>query len=243
MNNAESLGGASNNRPGSIEAFRSRWANEPLALIGGLSAALVHDLRNPIATISAGAELLMSMNVACPQSRRLASNIHRASVRVEGLVQELLRVACGSLEESEDCNLAELVDSAFECIVDAAESQGVHVEILIPGRIQLSLKRERMKRVFINMMSNALESMLEGGRLRISGRVNRNDAVVEIDDTGRGIPNQVRQKLFEPFVTRGKSNGIGLDLRFRDRPYWITAATSGSGRNPKGARSSICDCR
>lgn len=62
------------------------------------------------------------------------------------------------------------------------------------------------------MMSNALESMLAGGRLRVSGRVNRNDAIVEIDDTGKGIPCRLRQKLFQPFVTTGKSNGIGLGL-------------------------------
>jgi two-component system sensor histidine kinase PilS (NtrC family) len=132
MNKGESSGGACHNGSGSIKALGSHRANEPLALIGGLSAALVHDLRNPIATISTGAELLMSMNVACPQSRRLALNIYRGSARVERLVQELVSVACGSLEESESCNLAEVVDSAFECIVDAAESQRVHVEILLP---------------------------------------------------------------------------------------------------------------
>jgi signal transduction histidine kinase len=152
------------------------------------------------------------MNVACPHSRRLALNLYRASVRVERLVQELVSIARGSLEESEKCNLAELVNTAFECILDAAESQGVDVEIFIPSRIQLMLKRERMKRVFVNMMSNALESMLAGGRLRISGRVDHDDAIVEIDDTGKGIPRQLRQKLFRPFMTSGKSNGIGLGL-------------------------------
>jgi signal transduction histidine kinase len=212
MNKAECLGSAPDNGPSSMKALRNSRANEAMALVGELSAALVHDLRNPIAAISAGAELLMSMNDVCPQSRRLALNIYSASVRVERLVQELVSIARGGLEESENCKLAELVDSAFECILDAARSQGVDVEIFIPSRIQLKLRRERMKRVFVNMMSNALESMLAGGRLRISGRVDGDDAIVEIDDTGEGIPYQLRQKLFQPFVTSGKSNGIGLGL-------------------------------
>jgi len=71
-----------------------------------------------------------------------------------------------------------------------------------------------MERAFLNMMINALESMPAGGRLCIAGRVDGNDVIVNIDDTGRGIPSHLRHRLFQPFSSDGKKNGIGLGLTF-----------------------------
>jgi signal transduction histidine kinase len=69
-----------------------------------------------------------------------------------------------------------------------------------------------MERVFLNMVINSLELMPAGGRLCISAKVGRSEVVVDIDDTGPGVPDHVRRGLFQPFLSSGKKNGIGLGL-------------------------------
>src|SRR3978361_738765 len=68
-----------------------------------------------------------------------------------------------------------------------------------------------MERVFLNLITNAVEAMPEGGRVEIRAERNGTGVVVTVDDTGPGIPASVRQRLFEPFVTSRK-NGLGLGL-------------------------------
>ena len=68
-----------------------------------------------------------------------------------------------------------------------------------------------MERVFLNLISNAIEAMPSGGLISISAVRNGNGILVEVNDTGPGIPDEVRTRLFQPFVTSGK-NGLGLGL-------------------------------
>jgi signal transduction histidine kinase len=76
----------------------------------------------------------------------------------------------------------------------------------------VALARSRIERVFFNLIINAFEAMQGGGEVRIRGRQAGNYVVVEIEDTGPGIPNEIRERIFHPFVTAGKVNGLGLGL-------------------------------
>ena len=78
--------------------------------------------------------------------------------------------------------------------------------------IELPLARSRIKRVFFNLITNALEAMPGGGELRIGARKAGNHVLIEMEDTGPGIPHDIRDRVFEPFITSGKTNGLGLGL-------------------------------
>jgi signal transduction histidine kinase len=85
--------------------------------------------------------------------------------------------------------------------------------------------------VFFNVITNALEAVSGGGEIRIKTMKNRNWVRVEIEDTGPGIPPEIRDRIFEPFVTVGKTNGLGLGLALSRRAVldqggdmWIEAA-------------------
>jgi signal transduction histidine kinase len=185
---------------------------ESAATLAKVSASLIHDLRNPLATICVGAELLMNVDLSCPQSRVLASNIYRASQRVEQLFRELIDISRGNRELPEVCKLVDVVQGALEQITGATEFQDMYVAVVVPDWIQLRLERKRMERVFLNMMINSLESMPKGGMLRISATTGANDVVVDIDDTGHGVPGPIRRRLFQPFLSSNKKNGTGLGL-------------------------------
>jgi signal transduction histidine kinase len=197
----------------SIQQARAELVRqERISTIGRLSSSIVHDLRNPLAAIYGGAEMLVDNDLSEPQMKRLAGNIYRASRRMQGLLQDLLHVSRGKTASPEIARLREVASAAIESVREAAEAQDVRVSLEIPGDIELYLERNRIERVFTNLVSNAMEAMPGGGKIRISARIDRDAALVEVSDDGPGIAPQIRANLFQPFVTAGKKNGLGLGL-------------------------------
>ena len=197
----------------SIQSARAELIRqERIATIGRLSSSIVHDLRNPLAAIYGGAEMLVDTELSPPQMKRLAANIYRASRRIQELLQDLVNVSRGKSKSAEMCNLREVVQAACEASAAAAESQGVSISFEPGEEIELPIERARMERVFLNLIGNALEAMPGGGAIHIAERVDRESVLVQITDTGPGILPSIREKLFEPFVSAGKKNGLGLGL-------------------------------
>lgn len=202
-----------NNMCASLQEARDELIrHERIATIGRLSSSIVHDLRNPLAAIYGGAEMLVDSDLAPAQSRRLAGNIYRASRRIQELLQDLVNISRGKAEEVEQCSLLDIVTAAQEVVTPAADAQGVAIEVEAPGGVELPLERARMERVFLNLMNNALEAMPEGGKLRVSMVQDGEFVTVHVDDTGPGISAAIRSQLFQPFVSAGKKNGLGLGL-------------------------------
>lgn len=188
--------------------------HERIATIGRLATSIVHDLRNPLAAIYGGAEMLVDGHLSTEQVRRLAGNIYRSSRRIQELLQELVDTGRGTTAGSEVCRLNDIVSAAYEVYAGAAGAQSVTVEIDVPQEIELPMERARMERVFLNLIDNALAAMPKGGRLRISAESSPDSVIVRVQDSGPGIAPQIRHQLFQPFVTSGKKNGVGLGLAF-----------------------------
>jgi signal transduction histidine kinase len=186
--------------------------HERIATIGRLSASIVHDLRNPLAAIYGGAEMLVDRELPSGHVKRLAANIYQASRRIQELLQELLDVSRLKSRAPEMCRLRELASAACDALSSVAESQNVRLLVSIPPEIELSLDRSRMERAFLNLIGNALEAMPDGGEVRISAAQEEDWVRVEVADTGPGIAPEIRSKLFQPFVSAGKRNGLGLGL-------------------------------
>jgi signal transduction histidine kinase len=185
---------------------------ERISTIGRLSSSIVHDLRNPLAAVYGGAEMLVDSELTAPQVKRLAANIYRASRRIQELLQDLLNVSRGSARGAEICKLREVAEAGCQSLLAAADTQRVHLQVEIPEAIELPLERNRMERVFANLAGNALEMMPDGGRILISASAENGFVVVEVRDTGPGIAPEIRDNLFEPFVSAGKKSGLGLGL-------------------------------
>jgi signal transduction histidine kinase len=185
---------------------------ERISTIGRLSGSIVHDLRNPLAAIYGGAEMLVDADLPPAHVKRLAANIYRASRRMQELLQDLLNVSRGKHSQPEVCRLRELALAACEGLAAAAEQQGVALALEIPAEIEVPLERSRVERVFANLIGNALEAMVGPGEVRITAEIKDGSALVHVEDTGPGIAPEIRARLFEPFVSAGKRNGLGLGL-------------------------------
>jgi len=193
------------------EAREELIRQERISTIGRLSSSIVHDLRNPLASIYGGAEMIMDGHLSEAQLHRVASNVYRSSRAINDLLQELVDVSRGRTRAPELCRLSEVVAAAVETQAGAAEQQGVRIESKIDPSIELPLERARIERVFLNLIGNALEAMPDGGCVEISAQRNGDSVTIGVDDTGPGIPPSVRRRLFQPFVSEGK-NGLGLGL-------------------------------
>ena len=183
-----------------------------IARLDWLSSSILHDLRNPVATIYASSEILMNSNVGPSEIKRLVGNMHAAAARMRKLLTEVVCVISGKRSATEICDISDVIAAAAEAASASTEHHSVRVSLHVPRGIEVPLVRCQIERVFFNLIINAYEAMPCGGDVRICAWKAGNHVVLEVEDTGPGIPNELREKIFHPFVTSGKNNGLGLGL-------------------------------
>lgn len=175
-------------------------------------SSIVHDLRNPLTAIHGGAELLVRSRLSKPQIDRIARSMYGASVRMRELLEELLdrSRSAGTVVELSD--IRELVRCAVAKIAVSAEFQSVQIVQTVPEDLTVPVDRHRIQRVLVNLLVNALEVMPHGGTIYVSAVADSRSVVVRIRDTGPGIAPEIQNRLFQPFASAGKANGMGLGL-------------------------------
>lgn len=196
---------------------RSESCQTPISRIDWLSTSIIHDLRNPLAAICACAEMLTEPHLAPDHAQRLGRNIQNAAHRMRGLLADLVGVAQGKIAAAENCSLQELLAAVCQDAAVAADDHGVDILLDLPGRLEITMARPSMERVFMNLITNAVEAMPRGGRIRIAARRAGDCALIEVEDSGPGIPPEICDRLFDPFVTAGKKDGLGLGLALSRR--------------------------
>ncbi|HEU0142725.1 MAG TPA: ATP-binding protein [Bryobacteraceae bacterium] len=198
---------------GSLQSARAELIRqERISTIGRMASSIVHDLRNPLAAIYGGAEMMVDTDLTRDQMSRVAGNIYRASRRIQELLQDLVNVSHGRGGEKEVCRLAEIVEAAIETSRAPAESRSVRLLANVAEEIEVNAARARLERVFLNLIDNAIEAMPSGGEVHIRAHTEGGYVLVEVEDTGPGLSEEIRSQLFQPFTTRGKKNGLGLGL-------------------------------
>jgi signal transduction histidine kinase len=209
---------------------------ERLSTIGRLSSSLVHDLRNPLAAIYAGSEMLAEGGMPENQNRRLAANIHRASRHIQQMLKELVQVCRGKTSEPEACSLGELIRGAWDAISPSTSAHHVQFRSDVPDDLEVWVERARLQRVFVNLFLNSVEAMPAGGEIRVSVAHQRPMLSVSVEDNGPGLPEEVRKRIFEPFVSSGKRNGMGLGLALARQTMRENGGDLSVGESARGAR-------
>ena len=197
--------------------------------------SFVHDLRNPLAAIHGSAELLVRSSLSQPQVHRLARNMYTASIRISKLLEQCLdqRRPDRKFEVSDLCDV---VTSAVNQIAVSAEFQSVRIMRAVPEGLEISLDRYRIHRVLVNLLVNALEAMPGGGTIYISAISEGGSVLIRVRDTGPGISPEIRGRLFQPFATAGKANGVGLGLALSRQ----TVIEHGGDMGAESSRQGAC---
>ena len=185
---------------------------ERLSLVGSMASSIIQDLKNPICIVRCCSDLIAS-ETNDPHLRELTSMLDGAVDGMLATTQELLDYARGSTQ------LHKQLISIWG-ILDELNQQSLR---LLPGKnIQfvkhiryegnVEIDRARFIRVLSNLIKNSREGMPGGGILTLTTDLVQDQVAIRISDTGVGIPSELLPKLFEPFVTHGKTNSTGLGL-------------------------------
>lgn len=194
------------------QTFEQLLQADRLTSLGELSAAVVHEVRNPLSSIKGAVEILED-EIAIDSPRREFSEIAKREVdRLDRLVGEFLSFARTPKPAVAPADPNEIVRSVSTLIEQRAQNQNVIVELkLTEGLPFVIIDSEQIKQVLLNLVINALQVMPEGGQLVLRTSRDRESVVVEVEDEGGGIDPAISSRIFDPFFTT-KEKGIGLGL-------------------------------
>ena len=203
---------------------------ERLAALGQLSAGLAHEIRNPLGVIKGSAEMLIRKVAGSePLVAELAGYISSEVNRLNALVVRFLDFARPSKLELRPENISDVVEHALESASASFPDARVTVQRqYAPGLPQVALDRQLCEQVFVNLITNAFQSMAEKNgepdaapdaipegtlRLSIAPEISNGEpgVCVTVEDSGPGVPPELREQIFNPFFTSKKS-GVGLGL-------------------------------
>ena len=184
-----------------------------LALIGQMTAVLAHEIRNALSSMKGFAQWVdEKMEKADPRKTGLNAILHGAK-RIEDLVSELLLFSREEKYYPEDFEPAFLLQEILPSLASPWKGKTV---LEIPPSLKARGDKEKMHRVLVNGIRNALQAMGEEGVLRIPMQPEERWVKIEIEDTGPGIPQEEIPRLFTPFHTT-KTDGTGLGLAYSQK--------------------------
>jgi len=193
-----------------FETEKQLERSQRLASLGTVAAGVAHEIRNPLAVIS-----LKTQNLPDTEELRDFKNIVIANTeRATAIIKQMIMLSKPKERKEIEINLNELIDATLKLFAISRIRLILDLKELPP----IKCDPDEMKQVFINLIDNAIHAMPEGGDLTIASRyIEEPPSVqIEISDTGTGIPDDIKEKIFDPFFsTRHEGAGLGLSIAYR----------------------------
>ncbi|MDQ3711267.1 MAG: ATP-binding protein [Acidobacteriota bacterium] len=185
---------------------------ERLSSLAEIASGVVHEVRNPLGAIKGAVEILED-ELAPDSPRREFARIAKMEVeRIDKLVQEFFHFARAKEPNKQLTDLNETIRAVKLLVENQAAAQRVEISEELADDLPLvSLDAEQIKQVLLNLAINAMQAMPEGGKLVFRTFRKDNKLYVETEDTGGGIDEATKSKIFNPFFTT-KDKGLGLGL-------------------------------
>ena len=189
-----------------------------MAAIGELSAGLAHEIGNPLAAISGSVQLLSASVPPSSNAHRLLEIILNESRRLDRTIKGFLRFARPGERSDVEFDIGEALRENVELLRhsdEVTERHSIELE-LDPPSVLLVADRDQLVQIFWNLARNALRAMPVGGRLEVHGRAVGEVYRIEFRDTGRGMSEEERRTLFQPFKTSfGGGSGLGMAIVYQ----------------------------
>jgi two-component system NtrC family sensor kinase len=188
--------------------------SEKLAAMGRLTSQIAHELNNPIYGIMNTLELLKTEIPPESKRRRILELSLSEIQRLAEMLKNMLSFSKPEEEKRRPVNLNELIEGILLVMEKQMRESNVHVETQLDSSVpEVMASTNQMRQVMLNLFKNAKEAMPKGGTLTIRTAREENDVVIRIKDTGGGIPEEIRDRIFEAFfTTKQKVKGVGLGL-------------------------------
>ncbi|MDD5360574.1 MAG: PAS domain S-box protein [Ignavibacteria bacterium] len=193
--------------------------NEKLAALGRFSSGIAHEIRNPLANISALAQLVSKAKIDDEKMKKHLKYILVNSDIANNIIKDLLHFASPDDLVLEQISIRDIVEN----VVNSIEARCLENKIVLTKQIgsdipEIQADKVKIENALLNFISNAIEAMPVGGNLSVKTYLDKthNDIVIDIIDTGQGIPAENIDKIFEPFfTTKASGTGLGLGLAYQ----------------------------
>ena len=207
-----------------VEAIHAAGRAEKLAAIGRLAAGVVHEINNPLATISACSESLESRvsegvfgeSEDVDDLREYLGLIRSEAFRCKSITNGLLDFSRGRTGNRFLIDISEVLKSSARLVIHQKRGENIEIKLDIEDEMPpVEADEGQIQQAIIALATNAIDAMSEGGTLTFRAFSKNNRVVIEIQDTGIGIAPEELSKIFEPFYTTkevGKGTGLGLSV-------------------------------
>ena len=191
---------------------------EKMTAMGHMAGALAHEIRTPLSVIVGYVNDLLENRPAEDPLVKPLSAVRRAAERCLDLMENLLRFS-RQPKEMESFKLKDALQEAITLVRMSAKMTQVQCNFDVHADPIMSARRNELQQIFINLMSNALDAMANGGTLTVTleetDTAGQHWVKISVKDTGEGIDPSIRKRIFEPFFTTkvpGKGTGLGLSI-------------------------------
>jgi PAS domain S-box-containing protein len=188
--------------------------SETLAVVGGMAASIAHEIKNPLAGIRGGIELIAeSFSVKDPKAAMIHEIIQQID-RLDRTVKDLLIFAKPTLPAKSRWDINTIVEKVLNVLEEDPASQNIHFERILSDNLHLvKVDSQQMEQVFFNIGLNALQAMNYNGKLTVRTYEKFARIYITFTDNGKGIPQNQQDQIFKPFyTTKAKGTGLGLSI-------------------------------
>ena len=186
--------------------------NERLSAVGRMASTIIHDIKNPMGTLRVYAQV-MKKKSGNEEAAKLADEMIHQVDRFVNMAQEILDFSRGvSATNIEETEFGEVMEGVLAFIEKDLTKRNIKLEKILNFQGKVKVDQDKIVRVFYNIASNAADAMPTGGTLTVTTEDAGGMVKVDFKDTGTGMPEEVKRKIFEPFVTYGKKHGTGLGM-------------------------------
>lgn|GEM_PF-299804 len=191
---------------------RELGRSQRLASLGTLTAGVTHEIRNPLAVIRSETERLTTKPRDAEYLLQYSNLVTKHVDRIAGIIARMLDFAKEKPKAIDTVDINEVIRSTLQLFAISRITVKQELTEVLPVKGDA----EELQEVFINLIQNAIEAMPEGGTLTLRSYSQEGKTVVEVSDTGKGIPEEIRQRIFDPFFsTRHEGVGLGLSIVYR----------------------------
>ncbi len=192
--------------------------SEKMAAIGLLAAGVAHEVNTPLTGISSFTQMLLERSDPGDPKKELLEKIERQTFRAAKIVNSLLSLARPSGGETQPIDLNAIVGDVLSLLEHQFKMARIQVRRELAGEpIVVQGVEYKLQQVFLNLFLNAKDAMPKGGWLSVATRAGDGQAVVEVGDTGVGIPVEHIGRIYDPFFTtkpEGRGTGLGLSVTY-----------------------------
>lgn len=185
---------------------------EKLAAVGKMAAHVAHEIRNPLATIGGFARSILKHPENVERVKKNVQIISEESARLENMLKGVMDFSRPSAPILKTADLNAIAERCFRTHAERLASRNVHADLDLDRSLpEVPVDENQMVQVITNLLHNAADSMPGGGAMTVRTRREGEEALLQVIDTGSGIPAEIMERLFSPFFTT-KANGTGLGL-------------------------------